>query len=137
MAKQTHVADDYAVAQGFMDAWGSLDMERLFGFWADDGVMEVPYQLGDFPSEFVGKEAFVALMGQMPVAFSSFAALDVHLLATSEPGTFVVEWRSEGVVRASGAKFHQRYICIIHVRDGKVTLLREYADPRVLAAAFS
>jgi len=87
MTTQAGVVDDDAVAQGFMEALGSLDMERLFGLWAHDGVMVVPFQVEGFPREFVGKEAFVASRGQMPVSFSSFVALDVHLLATSEPGT--------------------------------------------------
>lgn len=135
MTTETNNSEGYKVAQGFMEALGAMDMDRMFELWADDGVMEIPFQANGLPKELVGKEAFMASMGRMPESFSSFTALDVDLLATSAPGRFVVEWRSEAVFRASGAEYNQLYICIIQVRDGKVVLFREYNDPQILVAA--
>jgi ketosteroid isomerase-like protein len=136
MSAETPTGSDRAVALAFLQALFDLDMDRHFSFWAEDGVMEFPFQARGFPTRFAGREAIAAALGGMPGTVASFGARDMRLLATEEPGLFLTEWTSDIVVRVTGETHVQRYICLVRVKDGRVDLFREYNDPQVVAEAF-
>ncbi|WP_073522124.1 nuclear transport factor 2 family protein [Pseudomonas fluorescens] len=59
------------------------------------------------------------------------------LLETTEKGTYVFEYTSDGVIRASGKPYHQTFIAILRMaKDGQIQSVREYWDPYVALRDF-
>ncbi|MDQ0382692.1 nuclear transport factor 2 family protein [Amycolatopsis thermophila] len=133
----TITVDGKQKVRDLIDAMTSMDMPRYFALWADDGVMEWPFVPAGFPTSYVGKEAIVGGMSNMSDTFESFTARDVEVFATDEEGTYFVEWTGRSVLRGNGGAYDNHYVCVVKVRDDKVTLWREYFDARVVERAFA
>ncbi|MEZ0074166.1 nuclear transport factor 2 family protein [Planotetraspora sp. GP83] len=53
------------------------------------------------------------------------------------PGRYFAEYRSTGTVAASGYEYRQAYTAYLEVRDGLVTIWREYFNPLPLREALA
>ena len=59
------------------------------------------------------------------------------LLETTEKGTYVFEYTSDGVIRATNKPYQQRFIAILRMaKDGQIQSVREYWDPYVALRDF-
>ncbi|MBT2750065.1 MULTISPECIES: nuclear transport factor 2 family protein [unclassified Lysobacter] len=58
-------------------------------------------------------------------------------LKTSDPGTYVFEYTSRGIIKTTGREYNQKFISIVKVRNGQIGYVREYWDPYVALRDFN
>lgn len=112
-------------------AAGSAE-QMLIGNYTDDMVIELPY--ADPPSAIEGLDTAVKYL---TAAFGMFrfalTITEVH--ECTDPDKLVLEYTSEGTVRASGKRYANRYIGVYWFRDGKIARVREFYNPLISASA--
>lgn len=121
----------------FLTGLEEKDMDKVNGVWAEDAVQDMPYVPSDFPSRVVGRDALIAQYAAWPEV-SGAANFTDHLVVYDmvDPQTVFVEYRGEVDIVTTGKVYRQTYGGLFHVEGGKITLFREYFDPRVFAEAF-
>lgn len=126
-----------AVVMDFLTGLEEKDMDKVNSVWADDAVQDMPYVPTNFPSRVVGKDALIAQYAAWPEV-SGAANFTDHLIVypMQDPRTVFVEYRGEVDIIPTGETYRQTYGGLFHVDDGKITLFREYFDPREFARAF-
>ena len=120
---RTHLGDALAPAGRFSDMFTS------------DGVIEFPYAPADFPTRLEGREAIASHARMVSQLLSIEELLDVEVLYSQERTKVVLEFCCEGMVRATGKPYRQRYVSVITLRDGRIALYRDYWNPLVVITA--
>jgi ketosteroid isomerase-like protein len=125
-----------AVASRYIDAINRWDFDAMRGLLAEDAVFEMPYAPDGFERRFVGRENIVAFIETVP-SFIDAENLHAVRLETyhSDPGEVVAEYRSDMVVKPTGAGYRNEYISRFTVRDGQISRFAEYYDPIRLVIA--
>jgi ketosteroid isomerase-like protein len=117
------------------DVLGAADVAALEELYTDDYVLELPYSK---PSP-VRVEGRAAVQTYLTAAFQTvrfaLTITDVHELAGG--GGVVAEYTSEGEVVATRRRYSNTYIGLWRMRDGRISLTREFYDPIVAAEAFA
>ncbi len=102
---------------------------------ADDLVFELPYGPSFLPKQFIG----LATWNQMQLAtfglFERFRETLDAVYATAGQDTLVCEYHSDAIVKATGAEYHNQYIGVFRLRDGKIVFWREYHNPEAVTKA--
>jgi ketosteroid isomerase-like protein len=121
----------------FLTGLEEKDMDKVNSVWADDAVQDMPYVPAGFPSRVVGKDALIAQYAAWPEV-SGAANFTDHLIfyPMQDPRAVFVEYRGEVDIIPTGETYRQTYGGLFHVDGGKITLFREYFDPREFARAF-
>lgn len=121
----------------FLEGLETFDMARVNAVWAEDAVQDMPYAPDGFPSRVVGRDNIIALYADWPEAVRNpdFTSKLV-LRPGADPQTVFAEWEGRADVVATGRTYEQRYGGLFHVEKGKITLYREYFDPRLFAHPF-
>jgi ketosteroid isomerase-like protein len=105
-------------------------------FWAPDVVVEQPFAAGG-PSRIEGRDAFFAMTkdsrNSLPVKFAEMRDVVVH--ETTDPDKLIVEYELTGTVLTTGKWASARFIAVMEVRDGLMTLWREYQNTLAIAQA--
>jgi ketosteroid isomerase-like protein len=105
-------------------------------FWAEDVVVEQPFAAGG-PSRIEGRAAFLAKTeasrDSLPVEFEEMRNVVVH--DTTDPDKLIVEYELTGTVLTTGKWASARFIAVMEVRDGRMTLWREYQNTLAIAQA--
>jgi ketosteroid isomerase-like protein len=116
---------------------GAMDIEGLARHLAPDIVMELPYAPPPLPRRYDGLSAVLGFQRSSAALFSTFA-IEVERVHVVEHATVVVaEYRSDGVVAASGGPYRNRYITVFELDPGgRIRRWREFYDPAVVQAAF-
>jgi ketosteroid isomerase-like protein len=121
----------------FLTGLETKDMARVNGVWAEDAVQEMPYVPAGFPSRVVGREALIRQYAAWPTVSGRARFTDgLRFYPTLDPSIVFVEYRGSVDVIPTGRRYEQRYGGLFHVQDGRITLFREYFDPRPFAHAF-
>ncbi len=94
-----------------------------------DVVLEVPYTVRPEIRRVEGREAVLAVIGQLFTRISPFQLIAVEEHAAPGADWAVVEYRSEGRFVADGAPYANTYVGIYRVRDGRVAHWKEYYNP--------
>lgn len=111
------------------------DMDAVADLWAPDGVAEFPFAAQGSPRMLSGREEVRAYLTRYPelMDMTEVAALTVR--PTDQADTVVVEWTSAGRTVATSRPYRLDYIVVLTVRDGLITLYRDYWNPLAAAAA--
>lgn len=111
------------------EASGFLDM------CAEDVVLEFPFAPPGAPTRVEGRaalQAYLAQIGSM-IDLKEMTVPTVH--ASTETGTFVIEFSAAATSRINGRDLTQTYIVVIRTADGRMTHYRDYWNPLVGIAA--
>jgi uncharacterized protein len=104
--------------------------------WAPDVVIEAPFAAGG-PSRHEGRDNFLAATKtsreSLPVRFDEMRNVVVH--ETTEPNKIIVEYELVGTLLTTGKQASALFITVLEVRDGLVTLWREYQNTLAIAQA--
>ncbi len=105
-------------------------------FWARDVVIEQPFAAGG-PTRIEGRDTFLAATeasrAALPVRFEEMR--DVVMHDTVDPDTLIVEYELTGTVLTTGKRASANFITVMAVRDGQVTLWREYQNTLAMMRA--
>jgi ketosteroid isomerase-like protein len=95
-------------------------------------VLELPF----IGLKIVGKRAILEHSAQTS-AFKTWKKgtfVDRKIVAAEEPGIYLVEARGD-MILASGVPYKNAYVMFFGVREGQISLAREYFNPMVIAEA--
>ena len=109
---------------------GVTDYLDLF---TDDAVLEVPYAPAG-PLRLDGRDAIADAMEKL----RGVVALEPMTLtgAVAQGDRTVLEYEGRVHVLKTDRRFEQRYIAVIGLREGRIALFREYANPLPQMEAF-
>ena len=108
------------------------DYLDLFGA---DAVLELPYGDSIAGERVEGRSAIAAYME----ALRGVVVLeDMTLEASHDAGEVVVlEYRGRVLAVRNDARFEQRYVAVVTLRDGRIARFREYSNPLLARPAFA
>lgn len=114
-----------------------MDVDALIGRFADGAVIEVPFAPGRMPKRYDGRDAVRGFLDLARDSFDPFSIVIDAVRATDDSHVVVAEFHSDGVVRANGRPYCNRYVVFFTFDDdGFVTNWREYYDAGVVVRAF-
>jgi uncharacterized protein len=106
------------------------DLNGFADLFAPDGVHELPFAPPGIPRRLEGRETlrdyFAAITGT-PLKHTRFENMTVY--ETADPGVIIAEYDAHGTVTSTGQPYQLRYVQVVEVRDGQITLWRDYWDP--------
>jgi ketosteroid isomerase-like protein len=104
--------------------------------WAPDVVIETPFAVGG-PRRTEGRDNFLAATKtsreSLPVRFEDMRNVVVH--DTTDPNKIIVEYELVGTLLTTGERKSALFIVVMEVRDGLMTLWREYQNTLAIAQA--
>ena len=71
--------------------------------------------------------AYQSAITGTPLKHAGF--LNTTVYETTDPGVIIAEYDAHGTVTSTGRPYQLRYLQIVKVRDGQITLWRDYWDP--------
>ena len=110
------------------------DADGFADLFAPDAVIEAPFA-GDsgMPARLEGREAIRAYSRQAmasPLRLEDYEVTELY--QTQDAEVVIVEMRAKGTVTTTGRPFTATSIQILRIRDGRIVLFRDFADPRLL-----
>jgi ketosteroid isomerase-like protein len=112
----------------------NLDAEGFADLFAADGVIEIPFAGPELPARIDGQQAIRDYSRRIATAALRIDGLDtVAVHHTDDPEVLIVELVARGTVITTGHAITARSIQIFRIRDGKILLFRDYANPNALA----
>lgn len=125
---------DAAVVRKLLEALSDMRVADALATLAPDVTLELPAR-HDGGKPVMQGEAAHRFMSSMPKLFKSlnFSEITVHGSTTS--GVVAAEYRSNGLTH-SGEPYVNIYAGFFKLKDGKITHMREYYDPVVIANTF-
>jgi uncharacterized protein len=105
------------------------DMLGFADLWAVDGTMEFPFAPPGRPSRLEGREAVRAYLRDYTDLADVRAVTHDVRHRTEDPDTLIVEWAVEGVAVRTGRPYRLAYVAVITVRNGEITVYRDYWNP--------
>jgi uncharacterized protein len=125
-----------AIVSRYIDAINRWDFDTQRELLAEDAVFEMPYAPEGFERRFTGRDEIIAFVETIPAIIEAENLHDVRLETYhSDPGEVVAEYRSDMVIKTTGAAYRNEYVSRFTVRDGRVTRFAEYYDPIRLVIA--
>ena len=114
----------------------SGDADGFADLFAPDGVIESPFAPPGAPSRLEGREAIREYSRHVmasPVRVEDFEV--VELYQTQDPEVVIVEMRAKATLTTTGQSFAATSIQILRIREGRIVLFRDFANPRILEDA--
>jgi ketosteroid isomerase-like protein len=116
---------------------GAMDVDGLVACFADNAVIEVPFAPGRMPKRHEGRAAVREFLELARDSFSPFTITVDAVHATDDADVVVAEFHSDGIVRANGRPYENRYVVFFTFdNEGRLTNWREYYDAGVVVRAF-
>lgn len=109
--------------RAFVDAYNAKSLEHAVALLHEDVRFSSP-----FTGELVGRDALVAVLQGLFAALPDEHMTIVTLLA--DEASAMAEYRSSGSAASTGEPFELQFAEAYDVRDGRITSLRVYIDPR-------
>lgn len=105
--------------------------------WAEDVVVEVPFNPPGTPRRYEGREEFRATAeagrAALPIRFDAVRNVTVH--ETADPEVIVVEYELAATNTTTGDRAAAPFIGVLRARGGQVVHWREYQDVLAMTAA--
>ena len=121
----------------FLTGLETKDMEKVNSVWAEDAVQDMPYVPEGWAHQVIGKDNLIAQYAGWPDAAGEANFTDqLVFYPMADPQTVYVEFKGEVKITSTGRTYRQTYGSLFHVENGKITLYREYFDPRAFEYAF-
>ena len=112
-----------------------LGRDRNHDLWAEDVVIETPFAPAGRSRRIDGRQRFLDETREsrtsLPVRFDEMRDVTVH----DAGDTVVLEYELAGTVLTTGRQAAARFVVVARLRDGQVTLWREYQDRAAMAEA--
>lgn len=111
------------------------DLNGFADLFAEDGTHELPFAPPGIPKRVTGREnlrAYFAGIAGTPLRHNAFR--NMTLYRSIDPEVLIAEYDADGEVTGTGRRYTLRYLQVVRVRDGRITLWRDYWDPLATAA---
>ena len=124
-------AANVAMMHRHFTALDAPDPDAVLSQLSDDFVFDLPFapELGVFD-----RAAYEALIRHNAATYESHRVINIEEMPTTDPDVVVV--RYDGDSRwAGGVPYCSRYVAIYRFRDGQITGITEYHNPKVVEAS--
>jgi uncharacterized protein len=111
----------------------SGDADGLADLYALDAVIESPFAPPGAPSRLEGRETireYTRRVVASPLQVEEYEVTELY--QTQDPEVVIVEMSAKGALTTTGRSFAATSIQILRIRDGKIALFRDFANPRTL-----
>jgi uncharacterized protein len=108
---------------------GLADGEDYFDLLADDVVFEYVISVPGYPRRVEGRRNVIDLYSGYGDFMTMHTADNLRVYRDREASVVVLEYEVHGEAVQTGRPYHNRFVSIITVKDGKVTHWRDYLDP--------
>lgn len=110
------------------------DADGLADLFAPGAVIEFCFHgPPGTPVRLAGREAIRAYARQVLASPLRLEAYDVaKLYQTQDPAVVIAEMRAKATVTTTGRPLTATSIQVLRIRDGRIVLFRDFADPRLL-----
>ena len=122
--------DVVRLAHAMFDRAEALDPAGAAALFSDDAVFEFPFAPEGFPARHEGREALAAFFAQFPKYYRRIRLLDRQMTPLADGSGVVAEYRGEWET-VKGHPYHNTYIALFRMRDGKSQHVREFFNPLV------
>ena len=134
------VNETEAAALKYFQYLVTRDMDRFETIWTEDAVQRVPFTpegLGAVVrSAFEGRRTIVDHYRLVTANRREHVFWIDRTHYTQDPNCVIFEAHARSIIGETGAVYENRYICVFHIRDGKIAELKEYADPLPVMKTF-
>ncbi|MFH5821871.1 nuclear transport factor 2 family protein [Georgenia sp. AZ-5] len=124
-----------ALVTSYLDAVSALDVGGIATLFREDGKVLLPYAPPGVPPAIEGQAAIDAYYRALPDMATNLNFRDYQIFALDAPGEFVAEYTSDSSMKATGARYRNRYITRVTVRGAKIAVLAEFFNPVPLVEA--
>ena len=108
------------------------ETETFPDMFAVDGVLEYPFAPPGLGTPISGRDAIVANFEKLRQHLRIDRVTDVFEIETTDPEVVVLEFNGYGVGIITQEPYHQRYISVIRLREGKISRYKDYWNPIAL-----
>lgn len=108
----------------------AIDMNGFADMWAEDGVLECPFNPPGLPRRFEGREQIrqFLVMGQEKSRLHLESIENVVVHETTDPEVLIAELDGLGSVKTTGKPYRTKYCEVLRVRQGQIVLYRHYQE---------
>jgi uncharacterized protein len=125
-----------AIVRRYIDAINRWDFDAKRELLAEDAVFEMPYAPEPFVRRITGRDDILAFVRTIPELVDAENLHDLRLETYhADPGEIAAEYRSDMVIKPTGAEYRNEYVGRFTVREGRITRFAEYYDPIRLVVA--
>jgi uncharacterized protein len=125
-----------AIVGRFIDAINRSDLDTQRELFAEDAVFEMPYAPDGFERRFAGRDEIMAFLETVLELTDAENLHEIRLeTCHSDPGEVIAEFKSDMIMKPTGAAYRNEYLARFTIREGKVTRFVEYFDPIRLVIA--
>ncbi len=103
--------------------------DTFVDMFAPDGVLEYPFAPPGLSTAHRGREAITANFQRIRKLLRIDAVTDVAEIETADPNMVVLEFLGRGEGLTLGEVYQQRYVSIIRMHDGSITLYQDFWNP--------
>ncbi|MFC3749716.1 nuclear transport factor 2 family protein [Paenibacillus sp. GCM10012306] len=118
------------IVQAFQNHLVARDFESWFSLFSEDAIFEFPYAPEGYTQRLAGIEEIRNYVNEL------FKLLNIHSFSKPElivsDDRIVAEYTCQGEVLGTEKSYYQKYISVIHTRDGKITHFKDYWNPTLL-----
>lgn len=133
----TKSASQHAVNE-FFRALSERDLSIASAVFTNETVEIIPFAMdgGTDPERvFEGKDAVLGYLQIILDNFEQAVLVDPHTFITDDGATVFVEGRGDLILKQTGQPYRNIYVFRFSISDGKITEIREYANPVIHAKA--
>ncbi|CAH1191689.1 nuclear transport factor 2 family protein [Paenibacillus sp. JJ-223] len=117
----------------FQSSLVTEDFEKWFTLFSEDAVVEFPYAPAGYTQRLVGIEEIRNYIYELFKRMGILSFSSPNLLVTKDK--IVAEYTCNAVMTETERPYRQSYISVFHLKDGKITLFKDYWNPAVLLEA--
>ena len=106
-----------------------VDGEDFFDLLNDDVVFEFVISVPGYPRRVEGRDAVLELYRDYDSYMKVHSADGLRVYRDSAASVVVLEYEVHGHPVHGGSAYHNRFVSIVTIADGKVAHWRDYLDP--------
>jgi ketosteroid isomerase-like protein len=122
----------------FFRALSDRDVSIASAVFTEETVESIPFAMagGTEPERvFDGKDAVLGYLQTILDNFKQAVMVDRKTFITDDGATVFVEGRGDLILEKTGQRYRNIYVFKFTIFDGKITEIREYANPVIYAKA--
>ena len=110
-----------------------LDLKNMF---SKDAVWQMPFMPAPLQKAMEGRALIGHFLDWFFAHVPDLEVVDRVVHETADPGLFVIEFKGRATVTTTGKPYHQTYVLMMYIEDGKLVRLREHFDAMVVWDSF-
>jgi uncharacterized protein len=103
--------------------------EDFFDLLAEDVVFEYVVSVPGYPRRVQGRQNIIDLYSDYDSFMNVQSADNLRVYRDPAASVMVLEYEVHGESVQTGSPYDNRFVSIVTIKDGKVTLWRDYLDP--------